>query len=119
MAAFPTLKTGVIVQYPSTATIRFFNHSLRFVDGAEQYYRGYRAPLHEWLIRLNLLDESEMKAIEQFCADQQGQFGSFSFTDPKSNVNYPDCSLVIDDLALSFDGERRGKTTVIVRENRT
>jgi hypothetical protein len=118
MATFPTLKTGAVAQYPSTATIRFFNQSLRFVDGAEQYYRGYRAPLHEWVIRLKLLDESELQAIEQFFVEQQGQFGSFEFTDPKSNVTYPDCSFVIDDLALSLDGERRGKTTVLVRENR-
>jgi Conserved hypothetical protein 2217 (DUF2460) len=118
MSTFPALKTGAIMQYPATATIRFFNQSLRFVDGAEQYYRDYRAPLHEWAIRLDLLDEVELKSLEQFFTDQQGQFGTFVFTDPKDNVTYPDCSLMIDDLAFSMDGERRGKTTVIVRENR-
>ena len=45
--------------------------------------------------------------------------GSFEFTDPKDNVHYPDCSLVIDDLAFSMDGERRGRTTVLIRENRS
>jgi hypothetical protein len=119
MATFPILKTGAIMQYPATATIRFFNRSLRFVDGAEQYYRDYRTPLHEWVIRLDLLDESELKGLEQFFTDQQGQFGSFTFTDPKDNVTYSDCSLVIDDLAFSMNGEKRGKTTVIVRENRS
>jgi hypothetical protein len=89
------------------------------VDGGEQFYRNYKAPLHEWIIRLDLLDEAEIKTLEQFFLDQQGQFESFSFTDPKDNVTYPDCSLVIDDLAISVQGERRGKTTVIVRENRS
>jgi len=119
MANFPTLKTGAILQYPATATVRFFNRSLRFVDGADQFYRDYRTPLHEWVIRLELLDEAELKSLEQFFTDQQGQFGSFSFTDPKNGATYSNCSLFIDDLVLSFDGERRGRTTVIIRENRS
>jgi len=118
MAQFPALKSGAIMQYPATATIRFFNRSLRFVDGGEQYYRDYKAPIHEWIIRLNLLDEAEVKSLENLFIDQQGQFGSFEFTDPKDNVIYPDCSLVIDDLSFSMDGERRGRTTVLIRENR-
>src|SRR5258706_11512887 len=96
MAAFPTLKTGAILQYPATATVRFFNRSLRFVDGADQFYRDYRTPLHEWVIRLELLDEAELKSLEQFFTDQQGKFGSFSFTDPKNGATYSNCSLVID-----------------------
>ena len=119
MAQFPTLKTGAIMQYPATATIRFFNRSLRFVDGGEQHYRDYKAPIHEWILRLNLLDETEVKALENFFLDQEGQYGSFEFTDPKDNVTYPDCSLVIDDLTFSMDGERRGRTTVLIRENRS
>src|SRR5262245_21769508 len=101
MADFPTLKTGAILQYPATATVRFFNRSLRFVDGADQFYRESRAPRREWVIRLELLDEAEMKALEQFFTDQQGQFASFSFTDPKDGVTYSNCSLVIDDLVMS------------------
>ena len=119
MADFPALKTGAVMQYPATAKVRFFNHSLRFVDGGEQYYRNYKSPLHEWVIRLDLLDEGEVKALEQFFLDQQGQFENFSFTDPKDDVTYPDCSLMIDDLAISLNGERRGKTMVIIRENRS
>jgi hypothetical protein len=34
-------------------------------------------------------------------------------------VTYPDCSLMIGDLAYSLNGERRGKTIVMVRENRS
>ena|SRR5438270_5712218 len=119
MANFPVLKTGALMQYPATATVRYFNELIQFVDGAEQRYRGYPAPLHEWVIRLDLLDEAELKALEKFFTDEQGQFGSFVFIDPKDNVTYPDCSLVIDDLNLSLDGEMRGKTTVVVRENRS
>jgi hypothetical protein len=112
------LKTGAVMQYPATATVRYSNQLIQFVDGAEQRYRDYPAPLHEWVIRLDLLDETELKSLEAFFTDQQGQFGSFVFIDPKNNVTYPNCSLVIDNLDFSLDGERRGKTTVVLRENR-
>ena len=107
------------MQYPAKATLRYSNQLIRFVDGFEQRYRDSSAPLHEWVIRLDKLDEAEMKALETFFIEEEGEFASFTFVDPKDNVTYPDCSLVIDDLDFSFDGERRGKTSVIVRENRS
>jgi phage-related protein len=119
MATFPVLKTGVVMQYPASSTIRYSNLRVQFVDGFEQRYRDYATPLHEWVIRLNLLDEAEIQSLEQFFSDQQGQFESFVFVDPKDNVTYPDCSLIIDDLDLMLDGEMRSKTSVVVRENRS
>jgi hypothetical protein len=119
MANFPTLKTGAVMQYPAKATLRFSTQLLQFVDGTEQRYREYPASLHEWVIALDLLDEEEMKALEEFFMLQQGQFGSFVFVDPKDSTTYPDCSLMIGDFAFTLNGERRGKTSVIVRENRS
>ena len=119
MANFPALKTGVVAQYPSDRTRHFSTQVLRFLDGTEQRFHGYRAPLRRWTIRLDLLDEAELKGLESFFLDQQGQFGSFEFVDPKDNASYPDCSLLIDDLDFSVNGERRGKTTMVVRENRS
>ena len=117
MATFPVLKTGAVMQYPAVVTIRYSNQLIQFVDGFEQRYRDYAAPLHEWLIRLELLDEEEIRSLEQFFTDQDGQFESFVFVDPMDNVTYPDCSLVIDDMDVTVDGERRCKTSVVVREN--
>ena len=119
MGDFPILKTGSVMQYPASSSIRYSNQLLQFVDGGEQCYRDFPAPLREWVIRLDLLDEAEIRGIEKFFADQQGQFGSFEFVDPKDNSSYPDCSLLIDDLDFSVNGERRGKTTMVVRENRS
>jgi len=119
MATFPTLKTGAVMQYPAKATIRYSNRLIHFVDGAEQRYRDSPAPLHEWVIRLDLLDEAEMKTFEEFFIDQEGQFASFVFVDPKDNVTYPDCSLMIDDFDFTLNGERRGKTSIVIRENRS
>ena len=119
MATFPILKTGAVTQYPAKVTIRYSNRLIHYIDGAEQRYRDYPAPLHQWLIRLDLLDEAEMKAFEEFFVEEEGQFGSFAFVDPKDNVTYPDCSLMIDDCDFTMDGERRGKTSMLVQENRS
>jgi len=119
MATFPILKTGAVMQYPATATIRYANQLLRFVDGSEQRYREYSTPVHQWVIRLDLLDEQEMKGLETFFIEQEGEFGSFAFTDPKDNTTYPDCSLMIDEFVFTLNGERRGQTSVVVKENRS
>jgi hypothetical protein len=119
MATFPVLKTGAMMQYPAVRTTRYSSQLMRFVDGSEQRYRDYRAPLHEWVIRLDLLDEAEMKALENFFTEQQGEFGSFIFVDPNDNTTYPDCSLMIDEFDFTLNGERRGQTSVVVRENRS
>ena len=118
MATFPTLKTGAVMQYPATRTVQYSNQILRFVDGREQRYREFPSTLHSWVIRLDLLDESEMKTLENFFIAQQGEFGSFEFVDPNDNTSYPDCSLQIDDLDFTLNGERRSQTSVVVRENR-
>jgi hypothetical protein len=119
MATFPTLKTGAVMQYPATAKTRYSSQLLQFVDGSEQRYRDYRAALHVWVIRLDLLDEEEMKAFEDFFIAEQGQFGSFTFVDPKDNTTYSDCSLMIDDFDFTLNGERRGRTSMMIRENRS
>src|SRR5579864_7199053 len=102
MPNFPTLKTGAVMQYPAKATTRYFTQVLQFVDGTEQRYREYRAPIHEWVIALDLLDEEEMDALDEFFTSQQGQFENFVFVDPKDDTTYPDCSLMIDDVTFTL-----------------
>jgi Conserved hypothetical protein 2217 (DUF2460) len=118
MTVFPKLKTGAVAQYPATRTLKFQNQALRFVDGSEQRYRDYGGALHRWEIPLDALDESEMAAIEAFFEENQGRFGDFAFTDPWDGNVYASCSLTSDDLALTSLGDMRGKTSLVVMENR-
>ena len=119
MATFPRLKTDAVAQYPLTRTLRFQNQTLRFLDGSEQRFPGFGAPLRRWVIRLDLLDESELVNLEQFFDGQEGRAGIFSFTDPWDGAVYANCSFDHDDLALEFQGQERGKTAVVVKENRS
>ena len=118
MASFPTLKTGVVAQYPSDRTRQFSTTALRFVDGSEQRFAAYGAALHRWTIRLDLLDEAELVNLEAFFLSMEGRAGSFSFTDPWDGTVYPNCSFDADTMAAEFHGPSQGRTQVTVKENR-
>jgi hypothetical protein len=59
----------------------------------------------------------ELFAIEAFFLEQQGQYGSFSFTDPWDGTEYPDCSFESDDFRTDSFAEGRSATTLIIRNN--
>ena len=119
MATFPKLKTESVMQYPGGKGLRFASQVVRFLDGSEQRYRDGAGPLHRWAIRLDLLDEGELGALEEFFVANQGAFGSFAFTDPWDGVEYADCSLEGDAFEFSLTGEMRGRTALAVVENRS
>ena len=116
---FPTLKTGAVMQYPAQRTLHYNTDAIRFVDGTEQRFRDNAVVLHQWTIQLDLLDESELAAFDQFFVTNQGRFGSFSFTDPWDGTVYPNCSLAADAFGFQLRGEMRGKTTLTICENIT
>jgi phage-related protein len=118
MASFPALKSGAVAQYGSDRERRFSTRVFRFVDGSEQRIAQHAAVLRRWTIRLELLDEAELETLTEFFEMQGGRAGSFAFTDPWDEVEYPDCSFDQDELVLEFRGEARGGAMVVVRENR-
>ena len=115
---FPTLKTGAVMQYPGKRTLFFNTDTIRFLDGTEQRFRDNPSVLHQWIIQLDLLDESELDTLDQFFLSNQGRFGSFSFTDPWTATVYANCSFGSDTLSLQFQGPQDGMTQVVVKENR-
>jgi len=119
MAQFPPLKTGAIAQYPVTRKLTFSNQALRFVDGSEQRYRYSAAPLREWSIRLERLDEGEVAVIEEFFRANQGSFEDFAFEDPWDGQIYSHCSLQSDGIVIRALTDMRGVTEITVVENRT
>jgi hypothetical protein len=118
MSMFPKLKTGAVLQYPASKELRFANHAMRFIDGSEQRYRTSAGALRKWVIRLDALDESEMAEFEHFFLRNQGSFGTFTFADPWEQKEYPNCSLEADELEIFALDELKGRTFLIIRENR-
>ncbi len=116
---FPLLRTNAVMQYPATRDFSFANSVLRFVDGSQQCYRESAASLRRWLVRLDLLDETELSNLQAFFGSNQGRFASFSFTDPWDNTVFPDCSLDQDSFEFTLAGEMRAQTALIVKQNRS
>jgi len=116
MAQFPILKTGAVLQYPATKSFHFSNTVHRFLDGSDQRFRSHKQIVRRWSIRLDLLDDGEMAALEEFLAEQKGQLGDFSFFDPWDEIDYNHCSLDLDSSSLNFDDYARGSAVLWVRE---
>ena len=72
MSTFPTLKTGAVMQYPAQRGVEFSTTALQFVDGSEQRFCNYQAPLHRWVIQLSLLDQSELQEFQEFFRGDRG-----------------------------------------------
>jgi hypothetical protein len=117
MSAFPKLKTGAVAQYPASRALSQATEVVRFLDGTEQRYRARGAAGRRWVIRLDLLDETEIARLQEFFISAQGRFGSFSFQDPWDGSVHADCSLEADEFAMELVGETRGRLTLVVREN--
>src|SRR3954471_10621095 len=98
MNDFPQLKTGAVLQYPAAKRIQYATRITRFLDGSEQRFRDFPAPVQYWVIRLELLTEQEMRRIQDLHGANQGQYGSFAFVDPWVGTEYPDCSFARDEL---------------------
>lgn len=117
MSAFPTLKTGAVMQYPAKREVTFSTAALQFVDGSEQRFRGYQAPLHRWTIPLRLLDQAEWHQFQDFFRAMSGRAENFAFTDPWDGTSYSSCSLGSDSMTAILAGEWNGETMLTVLEN--
>ncbi len=101
MSNFPSLNTGAIAQYPLGVTTGQNSEVIRFLDGTDQRYRMQGQMLRRWQIRLDLLNEDEMQALEVFFQGQLGSYSTFLFPDPLSGTTVPNCRFAAD----SFLGE--------------
>ncbi len=117
MSAFPRLKTGAVAQYPATRVLSRATEVKRFLDGTDQRYRARGAAVRRWVIRLELLDETELARLEEFFTSMQGRLGRFSFEDPWTGNVHTNCSLESDEFEFEVAGETRGRTVLVVREN--
>ncbi len=117
MSTFPLLKTGAVMQYPAQRGVQYSTVALEFVDGSEQRFRSYPAPIHQWAIQLSLLDQAELQTLEEFFRSLDGRAQNFSFTDPWDGTTYASCSLASDSMKAALAGEWSGETSLIVLEN--
>lgn len=114
---FPKLKTGALAQYPAVRRTEFANDILRFIDGSEQRCRLRKRAAKRWVVRLELLDETELARLASFFRATAGRKGTFEFVDPWTGEVFENCSLAIDELEMEAAGEMRSGTVLTVQEN--
>jgi hypothetical protein len=117
MASFPQLGRSAVAQYPSSRALESSIAVLQYADGTEQRFRTRAKPTRRWSIRLSDVTPEELFAIEAFFLEQQGQYGSFSFTDPWDGTEYPDCSFESDEFSAESFAEGRAATTLNIKDN--
>ncbi len=119
MNTFPTLSTAAVLQYPAYKAYDFSTQIVRFIDGSEQRFCEYPTPLRRWSVSLDLLTETEMNGLREFFRIQSGAAGQFRFTDPWDGTQYSNCSLETDQMTETLVDEGRGRTILVIRENRS
>jgi hypothetical protein len=116
MSVFPILQSGAVAQYPLPSASGQAVAVIRFLDGADQRCLLQGRSFRRWEIKLSLLNDSEIAAIEAFFAQQQGSYSPFTFPDPISGVQVPNCRLANASLDTIYLGTNAGATSLWVIE---
>lgn len=116
MATFPLLSTGVLAQYPTPLTSGQSAQVIWFLDGSDQRYLNQGRMLRQWQIKLDLLNETEIQQLETFFAEQQGDYSPFSFPDPFSGTDVPNCRFAAPGLVSDYVGVDVSSTSFWVVE---
>lgn len=116
MTTFPLLSSGAVTQYPTPQTTGQAAQVIRFIDGSDQRYLAQGRSLRQWEIQLNLLTDSELHELESFFAAQQGDYMPFTFPDPISGADVPNCRFGNPSLLTGYDGVNVNSTSFWVIE---
>lgn len=116
MATFPLLSSGAATQYPTTVTNGQGVQVVRFLDGSDQRYLNQGRTFRQWQIHLDLLNDTEIAQVEAFFVAQSGNYSVFTFPDPISGTDIPNCRLSAPGLVTEYTGADISSTSFWVIE---
>ncbi len=116
MISFPTLTSGAVTQYPLAQNTGQSVEVIRFLDGSDQRYLMQGRTFRQWQIRLSLLTDGEIEQIETFFEAQQGNYAPFTFPDPISGEDVPNCRFGTSGLLTEYVGVGSNSTSFWVIE---
>ncbi len=116
MSVFPLLSSGAVTQYPTLLTNGQGVQVIRFIDGSDQRYPTQGRMLRQWQIRLDLLNETEVAALEGFFVAQAGDYSPFVFPDPISGSNVANCRVAAPGLISAYIGPDVSSVSLVVIE---
>ncbi len=116
MTTFPLLSTGAVTQYPLEIVTGQASQVIRFLDGTDQRYRMQGRMLRQWQIKLDLLNEDEIEALQNFFVGQLGDYSSFVFMDPYSGTGVPNCRFATAAFSAMYEAVDLGAASFWVIE---
>ncbi|MGH9610113.1 MAG: hypothetical protein ACRD34_10615 [Bryobacteraceae bacterium] len=116
MSTFPLLASGSVMQYPAPVTSGQGAQTIRFLDGSDQRYLIQRKPLRQWQIRLDLLNDEEIQQLETFFGAQNADYSAFTFPDPFSGTDVPNCRFGEPQLLTEYVATGLHSTSIWVIE---
>jgi hypothetical protein len=116
MATFPILTSGAVTQYPAQITSGQGAQVIRFMDASDQRYLTQPRAYRQWQIRLDLLNENEIQALEAFFTGQSGDYSPFNFPDPFSGTTVPNCRFAAPGFVSEYVGVDVNSTSFWVIE---
>ena len=118
MATFPLLQSGAICQHPAQVTYQQAVQILRYIDGSDQRFLQQGRQLRQWEVRLDLLNEIELLALETSFRAQLGDYLPFDFLDPFTDTVVPQCVIGNSSMVTELLEGRRCTTSLWVVETR-
>jgi hypothetical protein len=116
MENFPKLSTGAVTQYPLPLGIRQGAQIIRFVDGSDQRFLAEGRQYRSWQLKLDLLNESELQQIDAFFDAHSGNYSTFTFPDPITGANVPNCRLQDSTLITEYVAVGSGSASLWILE---
>jgi len=113
---FPTLSSGAVTQYGSPIGFVWPAQVIRFVDGSDQRFLACGNVFRRWAIDLRLLNESEVASMEEFFNNALGEYSTFTFPDPISGTNVPNCRIGAPELISDYQDVDIAATSMWVVE---
>ena len=113
---FPTLSSGAVIQYGSALGIVWPAQVIRFLDGTDQRFLACGQAYRRWFINLRLLNESEIASMEAFFSAMAGEYSTFTFPDPISGTNVPNCRIGSPELISEYQDVDIAATSMWVVE---
>ena len=102
MARFPTIASGAVTQYPAAVVESQSVQIIEFLDGSQQRYLSQSRSMRAWRISLDQLTEDELHLLEDFFANQQGMYSTFTFPDPIGGSDVSNCRFAAPELTTSY-----------------
>jgi phage-related protein len=114
--SFPLLSSGAVTQYPLESSVGQSVGVIRFLDGSDQRFLRTGRQLRRWRIQLDLLSDGEAAALELFFSAQKGIYTAFTFTDPASSTQVPNCRLATSEMITAYLGANTNSTSFWIME---